>query len=193
MACKNASAYCRSACTSSSRSPGILPLLLPLAMSRAARRSVACVQSTTARRTWEFDPGPELAMTENAALAYTSSRQACVDFLFQAVPGTRQKEVLRLLRAAWDEDPLTTTKLVMQLGDPRKGKANRDNHQLCLLWLWRHFPATVLANIRSGAISHHTCLKGLLDLLMYAASGVDFNKTFSFFLHPKTPSITMIQ
>ena len=41
--------------------------------------------------------------------------------------------------------------------------------RLCLLWLWRHFPASVKENVGSGALAEHTCLKGLLDLLMYAA------------------------
>ena len=158
-----------------SASPGVTQLLVPLVISRAARRGIASVQSTSSRRASEFDPGPQLALTENSAFAFTTSGQACVDFLFRVVPGMSQSEVLRLLRAAWNEDPLAATKLVMQLGDPRKGKSNRDNHQLCLLWLWRNFPSTVLANIRSGALSHHTCLKGLLDLLMYAAwDGEDY-------------------
>ena len=39
--------------------------------------------------------------------------------------------------------------------------------RLSLLWLWRHFPKTVLGNMQ--ALQHHGCLKGLLDLLMYAA------------------------
>ena len=38
--------------------------------------------------------------------------------------------------------------------------------RLSLLWLWRHFPLTTLANLR--ALQLHGCLKGLLDLLMYA-------------------------
>lgn len=33
------------------------------------------------------------------------------------------------LRNAWDEDPLATMKLLLQLGDPREGKSDRDNHQ----------------------------------------------------------------
>eukprot|EP00439_Symbiodinium_sp_Y106_P082864 s746_g22.t1 len=155
-----------------SSTPSVLQLLVPLAVGRAAQRGIAAIPPRTAQsssRVSEIDPGPQLASTENGAVAFATSGQACVDFLFRVVPGMKQKELLRLLRSAWNEDPLTATKLVMQLGDPRQGKSNRDNHQLCLLWLWRNFPATVLANIRSGAFTHHTCLKGMLDLLMYAA------------------------
>ncbi|CAE7339090.1 unnamed protein product [Symbiodinium necroappetens] len=155
-----------------SSAPSVMQLLVPLAVGRAARRGIAAIQPSTSHsssRISEIDPGPQLASTENGAMAFATSGQACVDFLFRVVPGMKQKELLRLLRSAWNEDPLTATKLVMQLGDPRQGKSNRDNHQLCLLWLWRNFPATVLANIRSGALSHHTCMKGMLDLLMYAA------------------------
>ena len=46
---------------------------------------------------------------------------------YPAFAGMSQTEVLRLLRAAWDEDPLSATKLVMQLGDPRPTASIRND------------------------------------------------------------------
>lgn len=138
-------------------------MLLPLAVPRSLRR-------VTAMAAMERSEGQvHLALTENRAVALETSGEACVDFLFLVVPGINRDRLFSLLRAAWNEDPLCTMKLVFQLGDPRWGKSDRDNHQLCLLWLWRHFPASVRANVGSGALAEHTCLKGLLDLLMYAS------------------------
>lgn len=134
--------------------------LLPLAMPQSLRRVTAMARS---------EGQLHLALTENRAVALETSGEACVDFLFLVVPGIKRDHLFSLLRAAWNEDPLCTMKLVLQLGDPRWGKSDRDNHQLCLLWLWRHFPASVKENVGSGALAEHTCLKGLLDLLMYAA------------------------
>lgn len=133
-----------------------------LRQSRSITRAAVATQGASVT-------GSRTAFTENGAVALDSSGEACVDFLFTVVPGISRDALYTALRNAWDEDPLATMKLLLQLGDPREGKSDRDNHQLCLLWIWRHFPATALANIRSGALAGHTCLKGLLDLLMYAA------------------------
>mmetsp|Transcript_27869 Transcript_27869/g.64744 ORF Transcript_27869/g.64744 Transcript_27869/m.64744 type:complete len:779 (-) Transcript_27869:91-2427(-) len=142
----------------------LLQIVLPVCMG-LSRRGISTVhQHVRAHRMPAL-----IAFTENQAVSLATSGHGCLDFWFRVNPSMAQSEVLSLLRIAWDEDPVSTIKLVMQLGDPRRGKSNRDNHQICLLWLWRHFPATVLENIESGAFEHHTCLKGLLDLLMYAA------------------------
>ena len=103
---------------------------------------------------------------EKGALAFSTSGSRVLDLFFELVPHVEPAEVDRLLDAAWRENAADTLKLIFQTGNARAndgGKMDRENFYLCLMWLWRRHPDTLLLNLR--AIPAHACLKDLLELL----------------------------
>jgi hypothetical protein len=103
---------------------------------------------------------------ENGALAFSTSGSCVLNLFFELVPHIEPAEVDRLLDAAWGENAVDTLKLIFQTGNSRSndaGKMDRENFYLCLMWLWRRHPDTLLLNLR--AIPAHACLKDLLELL----------------------------
>ena len=111
----------------------------------------------------------QLGWTENGALTYWATGSACVDLYFDVVPGISVSQLHELLLRAWDEDPHVTLQLIVQLGDPRKGKSDRDNFYQALYWLYQKTPETVVLNLRP--IAELTCWKSILDLLVLVAYG----------------------
>ncbi|GAB5364281.1 hypothetical protein AAMO2058_000956300 [Amorphochlora amoebiformis] len=106
-----------------------------------------------------------LTRTENMAVSWRSTKSACLDFFFDTLPDVHEDEVFDMLERAWNEDPQITLKLIFQLGDVRKGKGDRTNYYRSLMWLFRNYPKTFLKN--AHYIPRHTCLKCLLNMLMY--------------------------
>lgn len=74
-----------------------------------------------------------------------------------------------------------TVKLIFQIGNVRKnggGQRNAYHFLLGYLWLLQHFPTTALENLHR--IPQHTCLKHLLDIVMFAIDGtVNHHPLFS--------------
>lgn len=110
----------------------------------------------------------EMVHGENSELVHTSNSSALVAFFFEAVPGIEANALEEMLDASFKENPLIALKLMFNLGSVRKstaGKADRENFQLGLLWLWRTWPETYLLNILS--IAKFASLKELLNSAMF--------------------------
>ncbi|KAJ1465595.1 hypothetical protein T484DRAFT_1864182 [Baffinella frigidus] len=107
---------------------------------------------------------------ENGAMAFEKTDSAALDFFANCVPFIEPEHLRKLLEAAWVESPLTALQLIFQTGNVRNaGKMDRDNFYHCLMWLWEFNPDTLLLNIR--AIPVHTCLKDILEILVFALHG----------------------
>jgi len=105
---------------------------------------------------------------ENMELVHASNSSALVAFFFEAVPGIGADGLEELLESAFKENPMIALRLLFNLGSVRKhaaGKADRENFQLALLWLWRNWPETYLLNV--GCIAKFTSLKELLNSAMF--------------------------
>ena len=110
----------------------------------------------------------ELVHGENNELVHMSNSSALVAFFFEVVPGIGADELNDLLDAAFKENPTIALKLLFNLGTVRKhagGKADRDNFQLGLMWLWQNWPDTYLLHVT--AIAKFASLKVLLNSAMF--------------------------
>jgi hypothetical protein len=110
----------------------------------------------------------EMVVGENGELVHASNSSALVAFFFEAVPSIRADALENLLEAAFEENPKVALKLVFNLGSVRKnaaGKADRDNFQAALLWLFRKWPQTYMLNV--GCIAKFTSLKEVLNSAMF--------------------------
>ena len=114
--------------------------------------------------------GAVMGRTENGAPTFVASGRACLDLYFDSVPGIGEEHLKDLLGSAWAEDATTTTRLIFQLGDPRKGKSDKPNFYRAMMWLWQHHPETFLQNLQ--LIPQHCYNKALLDLLQARARGL---------------------
>lgn len=105
---------------------------------------------------------------ENGELVHASNESALVALFFEAVPGIGAAGLEALLDAAFEENPQIALKLLFNLGTVRKnaaGKADRENFQHGLLWLWRKWPKTYLLNV--AMIAKFASLKELLSSTMF--------------------------
>ena len=105
---------------------------------------------------------------ENGEVVHVSNSSALVALFFEAVPSIGADELEDLLNAAFAENPNLALKLLFNLGSVRKnagGKADRDNFQAALLWLFRTWPQTYLLNLR--CIANFTSLKEALNSSMF--------------------------
>ncbi|KAL7486499.1 hypothetical protein ACHAW6_012104 [Cyclotella cf. meneghiniana] len=110
----------------------------------------------------------ELVHGENNEPVYKSNSSALVAFFFEAVPDIGVDGLEDLMDAAFKENPKIALKLLFNLGTVRKntaGKADRQNFQLGLMWLWRNWPKTYLLNVT--AIAKFASLKELLNSAMF--------------------------
>ena len=75
-------------------------------------------------------------MTENGMTTNSSSLNHCVNLFFQigAMRGMDKKRLLAKVSKAFNEDPLTTMKIIFWARDVRGG-AVRDKFRDCLIWL----------------------------------------------------------
>lgn len=64
-----------------------------------------------------------------------------------------------------------TLKIIFQIGDPRRGKADRKNFYLSLLWLYDNHFDVLLHNL--SHIPEYTCYRTLPDLLQLIAAGIE--------------------
>ena len=110
----------------------------------------------------------EKVVGENGEVVHVSNSSALVAFFFEAVPSIKIGDLEDLLEAAFTENPKVALKLLFNLGTVRKnaaGKADRDNFQAALLWLFRKWPRTYLLNV--GCIAKFASLKEVLNSAMY--------------------------
>ncbi|KAI9158156.1 hypothetical protein HJFPF1_06146 [Paramyrothecium foliicola] len=97
----------------------------------------------------EDEPDMENKMfTENVGIAYRSTTNALLDLfseLDEVVSGPRLRE---LLEAAWQEDPLTTLKLIFNSRSIHLGQSSRNVFYRCAGWLAQNHPHTLVTNLR---------------------------------------------
>jgi hypothetical protein len=108
-----------------------------------------------------------IALTEKGAKTYSTSENPCLDFLFQIVESTDRGKVESLLTQSWEYDPLTTLKLIANLGDVRHGKSIKTAYLYSLYWLYDNMFSTLSANLKKFV--NIGCWKDLLHLLMMTA------------------------
>jgi len=72
--------------------------------------------------------------TENGALAHATTGSDLVDFYFQSVRECDPINFECMLAAAFEEDPLATTRLVFNLRDVRGGKGERKLFDMAMTW-----------------------------------------------------------
>ncbi|KAK7346571.1 hypothetical protein VNO80_21093 [Phaseolus coccineus] len=117
-----------------------------------------------------------MTLTENSSLTFLTTGNPCLDFFFHVVPDTPPETLLQRLELAWAQSPLTALKLVCNLRDIRgSGKADRRNFYGAAIWLHRHHPKTLAANIPS--VANFGYFKDLLEILYLLLEGSDARKT----------------
>ncbi|KAI3914566.1 hypothetical protein MKW92_021259, partial [Papaver armeniacum] len=90
--------------------------------------------------------------TENGSPTYLSSGNPLLDFFFHVVPDTPSDSVIKRLELAWEYDPLKALKLICNLRGVRgTGKSEKEGFYAAALWLFKHHPKTLAANVKSFA------------------------------------------
>ncbi|MCJ1409857.1 hypothetical protein MMC19_003941 [Ptychographa xylographoides] len=85
--------------------------------------------------------------TENHGIAHISTRSSLLD-LFSELEKTLSGERLQeLLEAAWQEDSLTTLKIIWNARSIHLGKAEQDSFYRCIGWMKSQHPETILTNL----------------------------------------------
>ncbi|KAJ4847805.1 hypothetical protein Tsubulata_008775 [Turnera subulata] len=108
-------------------------------------------------------PAPTIGKTEKGSSTYLSSGNPCLDLFFHVVPTTQKESLEKKLEAAWKLNPLTTLKLICQLGGVRGyGKRDREGFLTAALWLHDHHPKSLACNIPS--LSEFVCFKDLIEI-----------------------------
>ncbi|KAI1153440.1 hypothetical protein F4825DRAFT_415209 [Nemania diffusa] len=87
-------------------------------------------------------------LTENADIAYRSTTSPIVDLFSEMEEVTSSDRLLKLLDAAWEEDPLATLKIIFNARSIHLGKASRTTFYRCAGWLAKHHPLTLIVNLR---------------------------------------------
>lgn len=86
--------------------------------------------------------------TENGDFAFQSTINSPLDLfteLEEVISGPRLHD---LLNSFWQEDPLTTLKIIFNCRSIHLGKASRNTFYRCASWLAAYHPHTVLANMQ---------------------------------------------
>lgn len=86
-------------------------------------------------------------LTENAAGAWTTTGDKCLDFFASVVRDSSVEEVLRSFLDAWNEDPEKAIKLLLNLRDIRGGKGEKKLALVLMYALSCWKPLTYLANL----------------------------------------------
>ena len=87
--------------------------------------------------------------TENGMTTNSSSLNHCVNLFFQigAMRGMEKKRLLAKVSKAFNEDPLTTIKIIFWARDVRGGAGERQIFRDCLLWLCENHREVLHKNI----------------------------------------------
>jgi len=88
-------------------------------------------------------------MTENGMSTNSSSLNHCVNLFFQigAMRGMEKSRLLAKVSKAFNEDPLTTIKIIFWARDVRGGAGERQIFRDCLLWLCENHREVLHKNI----------------------------------------------
>lgn len=90
-----------------------------------------------------------IAETENGALAYPTTGKACLDLFGKVTQEIDEIPLIELVEAAWNEDPLTTLKIIAYIRSCRRGQPGqglRKPSYLIYKWLITHHPETFKKN-----------------------------------------------
>lgn len=87
-------------------------------------------------------------LTEKGAASHSTTGSARINFFFKAVRGLEEQELVRMLDACWQEDPLDTLKLIFQTRDCRGGKGEKAIFRSSLHWLEREHPEVLGKNVK---------------------------------------------
>lgn len=88
--------------------------------------------------------------TENGALAYSTTGNACLD-LFATIGALRARsdeEIIELFKNAYDENALLALKILFYSRDIREGLGERRTFRVIIKWLAQVHPEAVIENIR---------------------------------------------
>lgn len=88
-----------------------------------------------------------MTLTENMSPAFSTTSSHVLDFFYEAMQGSSQDLIEEKISKSWAEDPLITLKVAFQLRDIRNGKGALKEFHYCLIWLHRHHPGTLVANL----------------------------------------------
>ncbi|KAF2307396.1 hypothetical protein GH714_026856 [Hevea brasiliensis] len=87
---------------------------------------------------------PPMGHTEKSSPTYLSSGNPCLDFFFHVVPNTPPDSIRKRLHDAWQQNPLTTLKLICNLRGVRgTGKSDKEGFYAATLWLHEFHPKTL--------------------------------------------------
>ncbi|KAF9198269.1 hypothetical protein BGZ49_000944 [Haplosporangium sp. Z 27] len=111
----------------------------------------------------------EMTLTENGAPTYATTGDARLDFFFEVLHGTEAETVQKLVRKSWATHPLDTLRLIFQLRSILHGKGERKEFYICLDFLRKEHPKTLLYNLRF--IPDHGYWKDLLNWLVFEVRG----------------------
>ncbi|TKY69562.1 L728 protein [Spatholobus suberectus] len=120
-------------------------------------------------------PPPNMTLTENLSPTFLTTGNPCLDFFFHVVPDTPPDTLLQRLHLAWAHNPLAALKLVCNLRGVRgTGKSDRHNFYPAALWLHRHHPKTLAANL--PALADFGYFKDLPEILYLLLEGSEARK-----------------
>ena len=87
--------------------------------------------------------------TENGMTTNSSSLNQCVNLFFQigAMRGMEKDRLISKVSKAFNEDPLTTMKIIFWTRDVRGGAGERQIFRECLLWLCENHIKVLNKNI----------------------------------------------
>ncbi|KAF2501861.1 hypothetical protein BU16DRAFT_449862 [Lophium mytilinum] len=87
-------------------------------------------------------------LTENADVAHISTKSALVDLFYELEESIRDNRLVEVLDAAWEEDPLSTVKIIFNARSIHLGKSSRLVTYRAFGWLAEKHPQTLVANLR---------------------------------------------
>ncbi|KAL2530314.1 hypothetical protein Fot_22915 [Forsythia ovata] len=130
-------------------------------------------------RNFHLTPCPQpvapMGFTENMSATFLSSGNPCLDFFFHVVPDTLPGTLHELLKLSWDDDSLTTLKLVGNLRGVRgTGKSDKENFYTAALWMHQYHPKTLACNLRTFAEFGY--FKDLLEILYRLLEGPEIRE-----------------
>lgn len=102
----------------------------------------------------EFDKQSNLTTTENGAVAFNSTLNACLDAFgsLGAMYNSPEEDIIQKFALAYDEDKEKALRMLFYIRDPRGGMGARRVFRVILKWLATKEPAAVIANIDNIAI-----------------------------------------
>lgn len=84
--------------------------------------------------------------TENQAETYVTSDGPRIGFFFKLLEDTDENGTISLLERSWNYNGLDSLRLIAYLRDIRNGKGIKFQYYVCLYWMYKHHPQTLLHN-----------------------------------------------